>query len=58
MEQQNLIMENILKTLDILRKIARVLVVSHRLPLHISSEADILKISQNIRELGKKNFFY
>lgn len=56
MEKQYLIMENILKTLNLLRRITRIQVVSHRLPPHVSSDSDILKISQNIKELG--NYIY
>lgn len=55
MEQQNLIMNNILQTLDILRRTGRIQVVWNRLTALTSADAnDILKISQNIYELGKK----
>ncbi|KAK6631510.1 hypothetical protein RUM44_006037 [Polyplax serrata] len=53
MEEKFLRMENILKTLNILRRITRIQVVSHRLPPHVTSDSDILKISQNIKELDK-----
>lgn len=54
MEQQNLIMTNVLKTLDILRRIARIQVVWNRLMSQTAGDGnDILKTSQNIHELGK-----
>lgn len=58
MEQQSLIMENILKVLNILRRVARIQLVSHRLPSHVSSDADVSKTSQNIQELGSEFCFY
>jgi hypothetical protein len=55
MEQQNLIMTNVLKTLDILRRIARIQVVWNRLMSQTAGDNnDLLKTSQNIHELGKK----
>ena len=53
MEQNHIVMVNILETVDILHRVARIQVVFKRLATQIESDpSDVLKASWNIHELG------